>query len=329
MGKPTAKGPNHGRDDENRAAQRQVARRGPTDLQAVCTSSAYRQLISRLRSQLRAAQAHAAQAVNSELVLLYWSIGHEILVQQHASGWGDDVVGRIARDLALETGSARGFSRRNLFYMRRFAALWPEREKVQALTAQVGWSHHQVLLDAFSGDRARYAWYASRVAQERWSYRHLKAQITLRLHERVGAAVTNFDAALGPGDAERALEAVKDPYVFDFLELSEDGAVDDQLRRGDDRESVGIILCTERDETFAELALRRVYAPIAVATWRAGAGPPELKTAAGRPRGAERGAGAQDGTPAELAELAELDEVRARLAERVAQRVPEIARQGT
>jgi DUF1016 N-terminal domain len=221
MGKPTAKGPNHGRDDENRAAQRQVARRGPTDLQAVCTSSAYRQLISRLRSQIRAAQAHAAQAVNSELVLLYWSIGHEILVQQHASGWGDDVVGRIARDLALETGSARGFSRRNLFYMRRFAALWPERKKVQTLPAQIGWSHHQVLLEAFSGDRARYIWYASRVAQERWSCRHLKAQITLRLHERVGAAVTNFDAALGPGDAERALEAVKDPYVFDFLELSE------------------------------------------------------------------------------------------------------------
>jgi hypothetical protein len=63
-------------------------------------------------------------------VLLYWSIGHEILRQQRASGWGDDVVGRIAQDLALETNSARGFSRRNLFYMRRFAALWPERETV-------------------------------------------------------------------------------------------------------------------------------------------------------------------------------------------------------
>ena len=53
-------------------------------------------------------------------------------------------------------------------------------------------------------------------------------------------------------------------------------AVDEQLRLGDDRESVGIILCADRDETVAKLALRRVYAPIAVSTWRAGTPQPEL-----------------------------------------------------
>jgi hypothetical protein len=53
------------------------------------------------------------------------------------------VVGRIAQDLSAGTGSARGFSRRNLFYMRRFATIWPEREKVQPLAAQIGWTHQE------------------------------------------------------------------------------------------------------------------------------------------------------------------------------------------
>ena len=77
--------------------------------------------------------------------MLYWSIGRHILAQQQAAGWGDDIVGRIAEDLRVETGSARGFSRRNLFYMRRLATVWPDAEKVQTLSAQIGWSHHQVL----------------------------------------------------------------------------------------------------------------------------------------------------------------------------------------
>jgi predicted nuclease of restriction endonuclease-like (RecB) superfamily len=354
----------------------------------VAGTAVYRELIDRLRGRIRKSQARAARVVNEELVLLYWSIGRDILEQQRRAGWGDDVVGQIAHDLVLQSGSGRGFSRRNLFYMRRFAALWPERKRVQTVSAQIGWSHHQVLIDACGEDRDLYAWYAAMAAAQRWSVRYLKGQIDLALHERLGAAVTNFHVALAPADAHRALATVKDPYVFDFLELSEDarerqleqaliddvqrfllelgsgfafygrqrslligrqeffldllfyhhtirrfvvielkigpfqaeyvskmnlylGAIDEQLRRGDDRESVGIILCTERDETVAELALRRVYAPIAVSTWRSSAPAPRLMSGASSPE-----------VPVDLVELTQLDEVRARLVERVAQRVP-------
>jgi predicted nuclease of restriction endonuclease-like (RecB) superfamily len=116
----------------------------------------------------------------------------------------------------------RGFSRRNLFYMRRFAALWPEREKVQTLSAQIGWSHHQVLLDAFCGDPDVYSWYVAKSVANHWSVRQLQTQIHLRLHERQGAAVSNFTEVVEPPDAQRLLEATKDPYVFDFLDLTED-----------------------------------------------------------------------------------------------------------
>ena len=91
-------------------------------------------------------------------------------------------------------------------------------------------------------------------------------------------------------------------------------AVDEQLRLGDDRESVGIILCADRDETVAKLALHRVYAPIAVSTWTAGT--PRLELPAVE---------ITEGIPADLSELSELDAVRTRLIERVTQRAPRTA----
>jgi len=105
-------------------------RRDRSDVETVTSTASYRELIERLHRRIRASQARAARALHTELVTLCWSIGHEILLEQQARGWGDDVVGRIAEDLRAGTGSTRGFSRRNLFYMRRFAAIWPEAEKV-------------------------------------------------------------------------------------------------------------------------------------------------------------------------------------------------------
>ena len=367
---------------------RHPVRQGASEVDAVVASATYRELIERLKQRIRESQARAARAVNTELVMLYWSIGREIVEEQQTSGWGDDIVGRIAQDLAADIGSPRGFSRRNLFYMRRFAAIWPEREKVPSVMAQITWTAHRVLMDRFSEDPRLYTWYAAKTAGNHWSVRQLQGQINLRLHERQGAALTNFEVALDGADAERALQATKDPYVFDFLELSEEAkerqleqaliddiqsflielgsgfafygrqrallvgdreffldllfyhhtlrrfivielkvgafqpeyvskmnfylnALDEQLRTGDDRESVGIILCAERDEATAKLALHRVYAPIAVSTWQKGTPAPQLPPVE-----------VTDDVPEDLAEL---NEVRARLIDRVARRRSEIA----
>jgi predicted nuclease of restriction endonuclease-like (RecB) superfamily len=105
--------------------------------------------------------------------------------------------------------------------MRRFAAIWPDPQKVQTVSAQIGWSHHQVLIDAWGEQPKLYRWYATEAAANRWSVRHVRAQIHPGLHKRRAAALTNFDVAMEPADAERALQEAKDPYIFDFLELAD------------------------------------------------------------------------------------------------------------
>jgi predicted nuclease of restriction endonuclease-like (RecB) superfamily len=169
-----------------------------------------------------AARERAARAVNTELVSLYWSIGRAILTAQQRHSWGDDVVGLLAQDLRARDDLGRGFSRRNLFYMRRFAALWTDEQIVQPLAAQIGWTHHQVLLDAFGDVPDLYAWYAARAIENRWSRRQLRGQIDLKLHLRAGAATANYAATLGKVEGRAALAVTKDPYILDFIDLAED-----------------------------------------------------------------------------------------------------------
>lgn len=176
------------------------------------TSAEYKDLIASLTERIRTTQVDVARAVNRELVMLYWSIGREILDRQGEADWGDDVIGYIATDLAaVFAGQKRGLSRRNLFYMRRFAAMWPEPEKVQSVIARIGWTHHIQLLDAFADDREHYAWYAAKSAEGHWSVRHLKGQIDLKLHERAGAALTNFSETVEPTAHGAVVAAMKDP----------------------------------------------------------------------------------------------------------------------
>lgn len=204
-------------DDETRA----LPAVSPSHQDIVSTPD-YVTLRDGIVERVTTARERAARTVNTELVLLYWSIGRAILTEQERHAWGDDVVGLLAQDLRARQDLGRGFSRRNLFYMRRFAALWPDEQIVQTLSAQIGWSHHQVLLDAFGEDRDLYGWYAAKAVENRWSVRQLRGQIDLKLHLRAGAATANYPAALGEVEGRAALAVTKDPYVLDFIDLVDD-----------------------------------------------------------------------------------------------------------
>ena len=96
----------------------------------------YNDWLAELKNRIQSAQQRATLAVNRELVLLYWQIGHDILARQAAQGWGSRVIDRLAHDLRTAFPNMKGFSPRNLKYMRAFAEAWPDAEFVQAVLAQ-------------------------------------------------------------------------------------------------------------------------------------------------------------------------------------------------
>lgn len=181
----------------------------------------YTDWLGELKAQIHEAQQRAAQAINLELVLLYWNIGNAILVRQDKQGWGAKVVDRLAHDLRTSFPDMQGFSVRNLKYMRAFARCWPDSQFVQQLLHKLPWGHNLVLLDKLDTEQQR-RWYAAKAIEHNWSRNILVMQIETRLLDRSGAAVTNFEASLPKTQSDLARESLKDPYRFDFLGLTDE-----------------------------------------------------------------------------------------------------------
>lgn len=154
-------------------------------------------------------------------MLLYWQIGRDILPRQTEQSWGAKVIDRLAHDLRTAFPDMKGFSPRNLKYMRAFAAAWPESEFVQQAAAQLPWFHLCTLIDKLATREER-DWYLAKAIEHNWSRNILVMQIESRLLERSGTALTNFEVSLPKAQSDLARESLKDPYRFDFLGLTDE-----------------------------------------------------------------------------------------------------------
>ena len=181
----------------------------------------YEQFLHGLKERIRQAQVRCALAVNRELVLLYWQIGCEILQRQVEQGWGSKVIDHLAQDLRSEFPDVKGFSPRNLRYMRAFANAYQDASVVQHVVANLPWGHNVRLLDALSDPEER-LWYARQAITHGWSRNVLLMQIENQLYTRQGGAVTNFERTLPTPQSDLAQNLIKDPYNFDFLTLASD-----------------------------------------------------------------------------------------------------------
>src|SRR6266571_2337448 len=114
-----------------------------------------------------------------------------ILARQERAGWGAKVIDRLASDLREAFPKMKGFSPRNLKYMRAFAEAWPEESIVQQAAAQIPWFHNCLILDRIKNPEQR-LWYVEQTVTNGWSRNVLTMQIETRLHERLGQAPTNF-----------------------------------------------------------------------------------------------------------------------------------------
>lgn len=185
------------------------------------TPEGYNSWLNDLKHRIHTAQQRATFTVNRELVLLYWQMGCDILDRQAQQGWGAKVIERLAHDLRRAFPDMKGFSPRNLKYMRTFADTWPDREFVQAVLAQLPWYHQLALLDKLDNNNTR-AWYAQKAIEHNWSRNVLVMQIEMNLIERQGKASTNFELRLPQPQSDLAIESLKDPYRFDFLGLTDE-----------------------------------------------------------------------------------------------------------
>lgn len=180
----------------------------------------YDDFLRGLKERIRTAQVRAALAVNQELVLLYWEVGREILTRQQQQGWGAKVIEQLSKDLRREFPEMKGFSPRNLKYMRAFAETYPDRQIVQQAVAQIPWGHNCTLLDKVKESVER-LWYIQQTGEYGWSRNVLVHQIEGGLYQRQGKAVTNFSQTLPKPQSDLAQQLLKDPYNFDFLSLSQ------------------------------------------------------------------------------------------------------------
>lgn len=190
------------------------------DISSPAWAEDYRHWFAELKQRVERARQRAMASANRELVTLYWQIGRDILDRQQRQGWGAGVVDRLARDLKAAFPDMRGFSPRNLKYMRALAQAFPQSEFVQQPVAQIPWSHVVTLLDKLNDDAQR-LWYAEKSLEHGWSRSVLSMQIETAAHARAGNAVTNFADRLPPPQSDLARDALKDPYIFDFLGLAE------------------------------------------------------------------------------------------------------------
>ncbi len=182
--------------------------------------SLYSDWLEGLKTQIRSARSRAALAVNAELINLYHRIGLEILERQTKEGWGAKVIDRLARDLRETFPDMKGFSASNLKYMRFFAEQCPEAKIGQQSADQLPWFHIVTLLTKASAEERE--WYAVQAVEQGWSRLTLELHLKNRLRERQGGGVSNFEQRLPSAASPIAREALKDPYLFDFLGLGEE-----------------------------------------------------------------------------------------------------------
>ena len=188
---------------------------------SIVPTTEYNKFLAQLKQKIINSRIKAVRLVNQELILLYHQIGKTILLQQEQQGWGAKVIEKLSKDLRTSFPDIKGFSSRNLKYMRLFAKLYRHDEIVQQVAAQLPWFHIVTILDKIKNPEVR-EFYIIKAVEYGWSRNLLIHQIELELHKREGQAITNFSDQLTAPHSNLAKQTLKDPYFFDFVGIGKE-----------------------------------------------------------------------------------------------------------
>jgi predicted nuclease of restriction endonuclease-like (RecB) superfamily len=207
----------------------------------------YISILESLKEKIRQARVKATYAVNTQMLAIYWEIGNTIAGQENSAGWGKKIVEKLSDDLREEFADMKGFSPRNLRYMRDFSFAYPqflilqaplaklestENQQdtilqgglatiVQPPIAQLSWYHHITLLDKVKTEQERH-FYIHETAKNGWSRDVMVHQIESGLYQRTGKITSNFTHTVPAFQSELVQQVFKDPYKFDFVYLGKE-----------------------------------------------------------------------------------------------------------
>jgi predicted nuclease of restriction endonuclease-like (RecB) superfamily len=180
-------------------------------------AAAEEQTFAEILEMIQASRERALAAVNTALVDLYWRVGEYISRRLETSAWGEGVVHSLAAYIAGRHPTLTGFTRANLFRMRKFYETYRDDEKVAPLVLQLPWSHNLLILSRCKRPEER-EFYLRLVQRDRWSRRDLERQLGGALFERAALHPPQVSAALKelhPG----AETLFRDAYLLEFLNL--------------------------------------------------------------------------------------------------------------
>lgn len=215
-------------------------------------TNSYAEVLCDLKKKIQITRHNSLITVNQHLLSVYWETGDTILRHQNEQGWGAKVIDRLSTDLRQEFPEMKGFSVRNIKYMRAFAKAYPDfsivqvplaqlqhadferieivqappaqlkgKHKFSSLLAQISWYHHILILDRIKDMETR-EFYIIKTIQNGWSCNVLSTQIESKLHLREGQAISNFDSTVPSEISDLARETFKNPYFLDFIDVRKD-----------------------------------------------------------------------------------------------------------
>lgn len=180
----------------------------------------YNSFLVDIKTQIKLSQQKAFNAVNQEMISLYFNIGKMINTWQKELGWGAKVIDKLSLDILNEFPNMSGFSTRNLKLMVQFYKEYSNDEFVQPIVAQIPWTHNIILIQKIKDKNIRF-WYMEQTLQNGWSKDILSLMINSEVHNRTGNLVSNFSQILPPLESDLVQQSFKDPYRFDFLTITE------------------------------------------------------------------------------------------------------------
>lgn len=179
----------------------------------------YKAWLNDVKDRIRTARIKVSLAANSELISFYWDLGKMILSVSDQAQWGNNWMLDLSKDLRSEFPDMEGFSKSNLYNIRRFYQFYATDPIFHQLGGKLPWRHHvEIFTKAQSLEEAHF--YMGQVLENGWSRDVLALQVKSKLYSRQGNAVTNFQTTLPPPQSDLATQTIKDPYVFGFMTMT-------------------------------------------------------------------------------------------------------------